>query len=241
MALVTGGARRVGAAIVQKLHQAGYRVLIHYRGSQQAAEALAASLNAQRADSACCHGLDLLAYERLPELVQAALSRWGRLDALVNNASSYYPCTLENFTERDWEDLIGSNLRAPLHLCRTAAPHLRASRGVIVNITDIHVERPMPGYLLYNIAKAGLKALTESLAIDLAPEVRVNAVAPGAIMWPEDGQLEPAERERILAQIPLGREGGAEAIARAVHYLVCEAEYVTGQTIRVDGGRSLAL
>jgi pteridine reductase len=241
VAIVTGGARRVGAAIVERLHQAGYDVVIHYRGSQDAAQALAQRLEAHRTGSTSLFALDLVDWQQAPELVAHALARFGRLDLLVNNASLFYPTPLAECTALDWERLVNSNLRAPFELCRAATPHLRARRGAIVNITDIHAERPMAGYPIYNIAKAGLAQLTRALAIDLAPEVRVNAVAPGPIEWPDDGQIDADDRARILAHVPLGREGGAAQIATAVHYLACEADYVTGVTLNVDGGRSVKL
>jgi pteridine reductase len=239
--LVTGAAKRVGAAIVKRLHREGWRVAIHYRASADAAHALAATLNATRPDSAMTLQADLLETTALDALVQQVIAQFGRLDALVNNASTFYPTTLLEFTESDWRTLIGSNLKVPLGLSQAAARHLIATRGCIVNITDIHAERPMPGYLLYNVAKSGLRGLTLALARDLAPQVRVNAVAPGPIEWPDDGQIAPEERARILDQVPLKREGGAEQIAEAVKYLVCDATFVTGQTINVDGGRSIAL
>lgn len=239
--LVTGGAKRVGAAIVKRLHQEGWRVAIHYRASADAAGALAAMLNAERVDSAIVVQADLLETKALSELVLAVVRQFGQLDALVNNASTFYPTPVADFTESDWIQLIGSNLKAPVCLAQAAAPHLKASRGCIVNITDIHAERPMAGYLLYNVAKAGLRGLTMALAGDLAPAVRVNAVAPGPIEWPEDGQISQEERDRILAHVPLKREGGAAQIAEAVKYLVCDANFVTGQTINVDGGRSVVL
>ena len=241
VALVTGGAKRVGAAIVKRLHHEGWRVAIHYRASAQAADALAATLNASRADSAITVQADLLQTETLAALVEQVISEYGQLDALVNNASTFYPTPVADFTDADWITLIDSNLKAPMFLSQAAAPHLKAARGCIVNITDIHAERPMAGYLIYNVAKAGLRGLTHALAGDLAPEVRVNAVAPGPIEWPEDGQISPEERARILAHVPLKREGGAAQIAEAVKYLVCDANYVTGQTINVDGGRSIVL
>ncbi|MFN3628878.1 MAG: pteridine reductase [Casimicrobiaceae bacterium] len=241
VAIVTGGARRVGAAIVERLHRAGYDVVIHYRGSQDAARDLAARLEAHRPGSTSLFALDLIDWQRASELVAHALGRFGRLDLLVNNASLFYPTPLAECSALDWERLINSNLRAPFELCRAAAPQLRARCGAIINITDIHAERPMAGYPIYSIAKAGLAQLTRVLAIELAPEVRVNAVAPGPIEWPEDGQIDPDERARILAHVPLGREGGAAQIATAVHYLACEADYVTGVTINVDGGRSVKL
>ena len=239
--LVTGGAKRVGAAIVKRLHQEGWRVAIHYRASAADANALAAMLNASRADSAITVQADLLHTETLPALVERVVATYGRLDALVNNASTFYKTLVADFTEADWVALIGSNLKAPLFLSQAAAPHLKASGGCIVNITDIHAERPMAEYLIYNVAKAGLRGLTHALAGDLAPEVRVNAVAPGPIEWPDDGQISSEERERILEHVPLKREGGVEQIAEAVKYLVCDASYVTGHTINVDGGRSVVL
>ncbi len=239
--LVTGGAKRVGAAIVKRLHDEGWRVAIHYRASAEAADALAATLNALRANSAITVQADLLQTATLPALIKQVIFAYGRLDALVNNASTFYPTAVADFTDADWNTLIGSNLKAPLFLSQAAAPHLKAAQGCIVNITDIHAERPMAGYLIYNVAKAGLRGLTQALARDLAPEVRVNAVAPGPIEWPDDGQISAAERERILDHVPLKREGGAAQIAEAVKYLVCDANFVTGQTINVDGGRSIAL
>ena len=239
--LVTGSAQRLGAAIVGRLHDAGFRAAIHYRASATAAEALAARLNAERADSAATFAADLLDGTAPAALVARVVAHFGRLDALVNNASTFYPTPLATVTAADWRALVGSNLEAPLFLAQAAAPHLRARRGAIVNITDIHSELPMPGYLVYNVAKAGLQGLTRALARELAPEVRVNAVAPGPIAWPLDGQIDEAERRRILATVPLGREGGAAQVAEAVKYLVCDADYVTGHTIAVDGGRSIAI
>ena len=239
--LVTGGAKRVGAAIVKRLHHEGWRVAIHYRASADAANALATSLNALRADSAITVQADLLQTATLGALVEQVISTYGRLDSLVNNASTFYPTAVADFTDADWTALIGSNLKAPLFLSQAAAPHLKTAGGCIVNITDIHAERPMAGYLIYNVAKAGLRGLTHALAGDLAPEIRVNAVAPGPIEWPDDGQISAEERERILDHVPLKREGGTAQIAEAVKYLVCDANFVTGQTINVDGGRSIAL
>ena len=239
--LVTGGAKRVGAAIVRRLHQEGWRVAIHYRVSAAAADALAATLNACRADSAITVHADLLQTATLAALVERVVAAYGRLDALVNNASTFYPTAVAEFTDADWTTLIGSNLKAPMFLSQAAAPHLKTTGGCIVNITDIHAERPLAGYLIYNVAKAGLRGLTHALAGDLAPEIRVNAVAPGPIEWPADGQISPEERARILDHVPLKREGGAAQIAEAVKYLVCDANFVTGQTINVDGGRGIAL
>ncbi len=239
--LVTGGGKRVGAAIVQRLHREGWRVAIHYRASAVAADALAASLNDVRADSAITFAMDLLDLQALPSLVEKVVAQFGHLDALVNNASTFYPTAIGAVTSADWTQLMGSNLQAPLFLSQAAAPHLKRTHGTIVNITDIHAERPMAGYVVYNIAKAGLRGLTAALARDLAPEIRVNAVAPGPIEWPDDGQISETEKSRILDHVPLKREGGVAQIAEAVKYLVCDGDYVTGQTINVDGGRSIAI
>jgi pteridine reductase len=237
-ALITGGARRVGAAIARRLHAAGAAVLIHYRDSEADATSLVAELNAARAKSAAKVKAELLAPIAPRALVGAALECFGRLDLLVNNASSFFPVALGDIEPSHWEELIGSNLRAPLFICQQAAPELRKTSGAIVNIVDIHADRPLKGYPVYSIAKAGLAALTRSLAVELGPAVRVNAVAPGAIAWPEDGQFDPAERERIVATTPLARMGSPGDIAQAVHFLAC-ASYVTGEIIAVDGGRSL--
>jgi len=237
-AVVTGGARRVGAAIARRLHAAGANVLLHYRDSQGEAAQLEAELNALRAKSAATVKAELLAPIAPRALVSAALQAFGRLDLVVNNASSFFPVALGAIEASHWEELIGSNLRAPLFICQEAAAELAKQQGSIVNIVDIHAERPLRGYPLYSIAKAGLASLTRSLAVELAPRVRVNGVAPGAIAWPEDGQFDAGERERIVATTPLGRIGSPEDIAQAVHYLAC-ARYVTGHIIAVDGGRSL--
>src|SRR5512134_2987217 len=222
-ALVTGGARRVGAAIARRLHAAGANVLLHYRDSEADAARLASELNAPVAPRA---------------LIGAALESFGRLDLLVNNASSFFPVAVGAMEPSHWEELIGSNLRAPLFLAQQAAAELAKHDGSIINIVDIHAERPLKGYALYSIAKSGLAAMTRSLALELAPRVRVNGVSPGAIAWPEDGQFPDPERARILATTPLARIGSPEDVARAVHFLAC-APYVTGQIVAVDGGRSI--
>jgi pteridine reductase len=237
-ALVTGAARRVGAAIARRLHRAGANVVLHYRDSATDADALAAELNAQRAKSAATVKAELLAPIAPRALVASAVDGFGRLDLLVNNASAFFPVPVGSVEASHWEELVGSNLRAPLFISQEAAPHLAKAEGAIVNIVDIHAERPLKGYAVYTIAKAGLAALTRSLAIELAPKVRVNGVAPGAIAWPEDGQFDPEERKRILATTPLARIGSPEDIAQAVHFLA-SAPYVTGQILAVDGGRSL--
>ncbi|HYR34871.1 MAG TPA: pteridine reductase [Burkholderiales bacterium] len=238
--LVTGGARRLGAAIARRLHAAGAGVLIHYRDSEADATKLVAELNAARPKSAVKVKAELLAPIAPRALVGAAKDAFGRLDVLVNNASSFFPVPLGAIELSHWEELVGSNLRAPLFISQEAAPELARQEGAIINIIDIHAERPLRGYPVYSIAKAGLAALTRSLAVELAPKVRVNGVAPGTIAWPDDGQFDPGERDRILATTPLGRVGTPEDVAQAVHFLAC-APYVTGQIVAVDGGRSIFL
>ena len=238
VALVTGGARRVGASIARRLHAAGARVLLHYRDSEVDATRLTSELNAMRPRSAAKVKAELLAPVAPRALLAAALDGFGRLDILVNNASSFFPVPVGEIEPSHWEELIGSNLRAPLFISQQAAAELGKNEGAIVNIVDIHAERPLKGYALYSVAKAGLAAMTRSLAIELAPRVRVNGVAPGAIAWPEDGQFPDAERARILATTPLARTGSPEDVARAVHFLA-SAPYVTGQILAVDGGRSV--
>lgn len=237
-ALVTGSARRIGAEIVRQLHSAGARVAIHHRSSIVEAETLRDELNAIRADSAAIFAADLLDTDTLQDLVDSVVSWSGQLDILVNNASSFYPTPIGSVTESNWRDLIGSNLKAPLFLTQAAHSHLRARNGKVVNIVDIHARRPLAGHLVYGPAKAALEMLTRSLAKELAPEVRVNGVSPGAILWPESG-MSDADRDSILKQIPLARTGNPEDIAGCVLWLVRDATYVTGQVIAIDGGRSL--
>ena len=238
VALVTGGARRVGAAIARQLHGAGASVLLHYRDSEADAARLEAELNAARPKSAAKVKAELLAPVAPRALVSAALDSFGRLDVLVNNASSFFPVAVGAMESSHWEELIGSNLRAPLFIAQQAARELAKNEGCIVNIVDIHAERPLKGYALYSIAKAGLAAMTRALAVELAPRVRVNGVAPGAIAWPDDGQFPDQERARIIATTPLARTGSPDDVARAVLFLA-SAPYVTGQIVAVDGGRSI--
>ncbi|HEX7221270.1 MAG TPA: pteridine reductase [Burkholderiales bacterium] len=238
VALVTGGARRVGAAIARQLHGAGASVLLHYRDSEADAARLEAELNAARPKSAAKVKAELLAPVAPRALLSAALDSFGRLDVLVNNASSFFPVAVGAMESSHWEELIGSNLRAPLFIAQQAAAELEKNEGCIVNIVDIHAERPLKGYALYSIAKAGLAAMTRSLAIELAPRVRVNGVAPGAIAWPDDGQFPEDERARVIATTPLARSGSPDDVARAVLFLAT-APYVTGQIVAVDGGRSI--
>lgn len=234
--LVTGAARRIGAAIVTRLHENGARVAIHYRGSASDAEELAATLNDKRENSAATFQADLLDTGSLPTLVSAVVDWGGQLDGLVNNASSFYPTPVGSITEQQWDELLGSNLKAPLFLSQASAPHLTG--GAIVNIVDIHSERPLRDHAVYGSAKAGLAMLTRSLAKDLAPNVRVNGVSPGAILWPEN-EMPQTVQQNIVEQIPLGRAGDPDDIAACVLYLLRDANYVTGQIIAVDGGRSV--
>jgi pteridine reductase len=239
--LVTGSAKRVGAAIARRLHAAGATLALHYRSARTEADALAAELNGLRPDSAAIFQADLVDTGRLPALVEAVISRLGRLDGLVNNASSFFPTPVGSIGEAAWDDLVGSNFKAPLFLSQAAAPYLRKSRGAIVNITDIHAERPLKGYALYCAAKGALLTLTRALAIELGPEVRVNAVSPGAILWPSDGQFPDADRSAIVEHTLLKREGTPEDIASTVHFLLCGTSYMTGQVLNVDGGRTAHL
>jgi len=240
--LVTGGARRVGAAICRRLHAAGANVVMHYRTSRADALRLQRALQVIRPRSVACVAADLLDPAAQDALIGAALESFGRLDALVNNASSFYATPFGKIGIQEWSDLIGSNLQAPLFLAQAAAPELARRRGSIVNIVDIHAERPLEGHMVYSIAKAGLVALTRALARELGPRVRCNAVAPGAIAWPESGDLaKPAAQADILRRTPMGRVGRPEDIAGAVEFLVAGAPYVTGQVLAVDGGRSVAM
>lgn len=238
VALITGGAHRIGAQIAQTLHAAGANLVLHYRSSKEAAELVAQQLNAQRPASVALVQGDLQDVRRVPQIVDEAAAVWGRLDALINNASAFYPTALGSVTEGQWQDLFGANLRAPFFLSQAAAPFLRSRQGCIVNITDIHADRPLKNYPVYSITKAGLVMLTKALACELGPEVRVNAVAPGAILWPEHG-LDEVTKQRIVSRTFLKRQGEPSDIAQAVLYLIRDAGYTTGQVLTVDGGRSL--
>jgi len=238
VALITGAARRIGAGIARHLHAQGYALALHYRHSRDAAQALAAELDAARPGSTLILQADLVDVERLPELVARTMERFGRLDALINNASAFYPTPLDTATPAQWEDLFASNARAPFFLAQAAAPYLKAGGGSVVNIADIYAETPLRGHPIYSISKAALVMATRALALELAPQVRVNAIAPGAILWPEHGR--DLERERhLIASTPLARMGRIEDIAEAVHWLLDGAGYISGQILRVDGGRSL--
>lgn len=239
-ALVTGGARRIGAHIVRALHGEGARVVIHCRRSRAEADALAAELNDERADSARVISGDLADPATCDHVAGEAIAAWNRLDLLVNNASSFYPTPVGSISGDSFDDLIASNLRAPAFLCQAVAPALRTAGGAIVNMADIHGQRPLAGHPVYCAAKAGLIMLTRVLARDLAPAVRVNAIAPGSILWPEGpGGDDPGIRQSIVDATPLGRQGEPADIAGALLYLVRDAPFVTGQVLAVDGGRGL--
>lgn len=238
VALITGAARRVGAEIARYLHAQNTNVIIHYHRSHDEASQLAQELNLLRPASAAVLALDLNQTDQLPDLIQRAADIWGRLDVLVNNASSFYPTPIGHITHSQWDDLFASNLKAPLFLSQAAAPYLAQHSGCIVNITDIHAEKPFKDYVVYCLAKAGLAMLTKVLARELAPKIRVNAVAPGTIIWPEGvSELNATQQEKILQKIPLERQGSPLDIAKAVAFFVDDAPYITGQILAIDGGR----
>lgn len=241
VALITGGAHRIGATIAHALHAEGARLVIHYHSSDTAAHALQAELHTVRPDSVMLVRGDLGNGDRLARnLVQETVDRFGRLDLLVNNAARFVPTPFGDTRETQWDEIIATNLKAPYFLAQAAAPHLRRHGGSVINIADIYGERPLPGYAVYSIAKAGLVMLTRSLARELAPDVRVNAIAPGAILWPEREADEMAQ-QRIISRTPLKRTGDPSDIARAVLYLACDATFTTGQVLAVDGGRSVVV
>ncbi len=236
-ALVTGAAKRLGAATAHALHAEGMNLLLHYNKSEAEAVALCKELNALRKDSAAVAQANLANIQGLESLVKAAL-QWDGLDVLVNNASSFRPTPLGGVIEDDWDELMASNLKAPFFLSQAAAVHLKKNHGSIVNMVDIHARRPLKDHAVYCAAKAGLAMLTLSLAKELGPEVRVNGVAPGPVLWPETG-MAAATKKAILEATALKRKGSPEDVAGAVLYLVRDAEYITGQIIAVDGGRSI--
>jgi len=238
--LITGAARRVGSVIARRLHASGYDVALHCRHSRIELDGLIAELEIQRADSTLALQADLADVENLPALIDAVITRFGRLDGLINNASSFYPTAIGTTTPAQWDELFASNARAPFFLAQAAAPHLKSVQGNIVNLVDIYAERPLPGHTVYCMAKAALAMLTYSLAKELGPEVRVNGVAPGAVMWPEQGK-EYADREELVKRTALKRAGSPDDIAGAVLYLLRDAGFVTGQILRVDGGRTLVI
>ena len=237
-ALITGGAKRIGAVTTQTLHQAGYNVIIHCRLSRQAADDLATELNSKRKDSAKVIQGDLNIDTVYDHLIEEAYQCWNRLDVLVNNASSFYPTPIGSITLADWNNLVNSNMKAPLFLAQAAAPYLKQSSGNIINMVDVHAQRPMKEHPVYCAAKAGLAMLTMSLAKELGPEVRVNGVAPGAILWPENDMPEHT-KNLILERTSLKRPGQPIDIAKTILFLVRDGDYITGQIIAVDGGRSI--
>lgn len=240
--LITGGAKRVGAAICRMLHAEGAQLMIHYRSSAFEARALQTELNLARPNSVEIIQGDLLDMTVPPKLVNKTVKHFGQLDVLINNASSYYSTELGKINEDNWQDLMGSNLKAPLFLSQAAAPELRETNGCIVNITDMHIERPKKGYIVYSVSKAGLVTLTKSLAHELSPDVRVNAVAPGPVLWPEDNpQFDEVYRQRVISQTLLKRIGEGNDVAKAVKFLIADAPFITGHVLAVDGGRSLNL
>jgi len=238
VALITGAARRIGAACARLLHARGLSIIVHYHHSESEALVLVDELNTLRAASASAIEADLLVASEVAQLATEARRRFGNIDVLINNASSFYPTPLGLVQEQDWDILLGSNLKAPFFLSQALAPMLRDRGGCIVNLVDIHAERGLPGHVVYSIAKAGLVAMTKCLAKELAPHVRVNAVAPGAILWPEV-EISDTQKADVLQKVPLARCGDVNDIAKAVAFLVSDAEYVTGQVLAVDGGRLL--
>jgi len=238
VALITGGAKRLGATIARALHGAGANIVIHYCRSQAAAVALTEELNALRAGSAHALAGDLLNTRMLPDLIEQTVRTFNRLDILVNNASTFYATPIGSITEQHWDDLVGSNLKAPLFLAQAAAPHLRRTQGLILNMVDIHAQRPLSEHAVYSIAKAGLATLTKSLARELGPEIRVNGIAPGPVLWPEHDMPTTLQQE-IIHKTALKRQGTPEDIARAALFFAQAAPYVTGQILAVDGGRSI--
>lgn len=236
--LITGAARRIGAALARGFHAEGACVAIHYHRSASDAQALCDELNRTRADSAVAIGADLLDAAALPRIVERVMHTFGRLSVLINNASTFYPTPLGRITDAHWDDLVGTNLKAPLFLSQAAAPALREARGLILNMIDIHAQRPLPEHPVYSSAKAGLAMLTRSLARELAPEVRVNGIAPGPILWP-DGGIDPSIKQEIVSKTLLKRQGAPEDIVRTALFFAKEGTYVTGQILAVDGGRSV--
>ncbi len=238
VALITGAARRIGAKTARVLHAKGMNIILHCRNSLSEAEQLATDLNQSRANSATVIQADLHDINALGQLAEEALQYWGRLDLLVNNASSFYETPFSEVTEAQWDELLGSNLKAPFFLSKAVSAALKESQGGIINIVDIHAERPLANFSAYSIAKAGLVAMTRSLALELGPDVRVNGIAPGAILWPEQGLTEEKKGE-MLSRIPLARKGAEQDIAETVSFLALGAGYISGQIIAVDGGRSV--
>ncbi len=241
VALITGAARRIGAAIASKFHQQGFTVILHCNNSRSEADALAAQFNAERANSACVVQADLNNVAAITQLVTTVLEQFSAVDVLVNNASGFYPTPFAQVTDAQWQDVMASNLKGAFFLSQLLSASLTRKRGCIVNIADIHADRALRNYSVYSIAKAGLLGMTRALALELAPDVRVNAVSPGTILWPEHGEEDAALQQKIVAQIPLAAMGQPQDIANAVWFLAAQASYITGTVLRVDGGRHLNL
>lgn len=240
VALITGAAKRIGATIARVLHTAGYDLALHYRHSRAEMDALCIELEAARPGSTCAIQAQLDDIAQVPGLVEKCIARFGRLDALVNNASTFYATPVSDVTPAQWNELFASNAQAPFFLAQAAAAHLKSSQGSIVNIVDIYAERPLPGHPVYCMAKAALATMTLALAQELGPDVRVNAVAPGAVLWPDAGK-DYVDRQDLIKRTPLKRSGTPEDVATAVLFLLRDAKFTTGQIIKVDGGRSLAI
>lgn len=246
VALVTGAAKRIGAEIARQLHRENFNLVIHYHQSEKAAKELANELNEARENSALCIAADLNNLAQVDDLAEQAHRHWQRIDLLVNNASSFYPTPIGESSDADWNQLINSNLKAPFFLAQALAKNLGAHHGCIINIADIYADRPLKKHSIYSIAKAGNVMLTKTLAQELAPLVRVNGIAPGAILWPDDSHKNPDDRlsdddkEKMFAKIPLQQRGQAQDIARAILFLT-QSPYVTGQILTVDGGRSITI
>ena len=238
--LITGGAKRIGRQMAITLHNAGHNIVVHYRSSAGAASELVRLLNDERENSAIALQGELLDTDSIPGLVARAAEAFGALDVLINNASTFYPTPIELLQDEFWNDLVGSNLKAPAYMVKACVPYLRERNGSIINIVDIHARKPMANHPIYCSAKAGLEMLTMSLARDLAPSIRVNGVSPGAILWPEDDSGMAAQQE-VLDKIPMGRMGKPEDVANLARFLIDEAEYITGQIVAVDGGRSVVI
>lgn len=239
--LITGSARRIGAQLSRTFHQAGFNVILHYHKSREEARKLRSELEKKRKDSTSLLELDLLGENIWDDIIRTCQSQWGRLDVLINNASTFYPTDLGNTEESQWDDLMGTNLKAPYFLCQAIAPSLKEVAGCIINIIDIHGDRPLKHHPVYSIAKAGLAMMTRSLAKELAPEIRVNGISPGTILWPENNSgLNEDIRSNIIRQIPLKRQGSPEDISNTALFLATQAPYINGQILSVDGGRSLS-
>ncbi len=239
IAIVTGGAKRIGASICRRLHKANIDLIIHYKNSDKEAKLLQNELNEKRKDSASLIQADLLESKSYSKIINEAIKIYGQLNFLVNNASSYYPTNINQIDESNWNDLIGSNLKAPLFLCKEAAPFLKKNNGAIINITDVHITNPKKNYIIYSIAKSGLTTLTKSLAQELGPKIRVNAVAPGPILWPDNSnEFNESYRKKVISQTMLKKVGEVDDIAKAVEFLLLNAPFITNHILNVDGGRS---